>query len=43
MIRQLIAILIGAFILAGCNTIKGAGRDLERSGEKIQDKAERSR
>lgn len=26
-------------ILSGCNTIKGAGKDVERGGEVIQDKA----
>ena len=26
-------------VLAGCNTIEGAGRDLERGGEKVQDTA----
>lgn len=26
-------------IVAGCNTIEGAGRDLERGGEKVQDTA----
>lgn len=25
--------------LVGCNTIEGAGRDIERGGEKIQDTA----
>lgn len=25
--------------LTGCNTIEGAGRDLERGGEKVQDTA----
>ena len=29
-----------AGFLAGCNTIQGAGEDLERGGEKIQDKAQ---
>ena len=28
-----------AATLAGCNTIEGAGRDLERGGEKVQDTA----
>lgn len=28
-----------AALLAGCNTIEGAGRDLERGGEKVQDTA----
>ncbi len=36
--------LIGAFIastfaLAGCNTVQGAGKDIERGGEKIQKEA----
>ena len=26
-------------VLAGCNTIQGAGKDTERGGEKIQDTA----
>lgn len=26
-------------MLAGCNTIEGAGRDVERGGEKLQDTA----
>lgn len=26
-------------VLAGCNTMEGAGRDIERGGEKIQDAA----
>ena len=29
--------ILGA--IAGCNTMAGAGRDIERGGEKIQDKA----
>ncbi len=28
-------------VLAGCNTMAGAGKDIERGGEKIQDKADR--
>lgn len=33
-------ILSGFLIgLSGCNTIKGAGKDVERGGEVIQDKA----
>lgn len=27
--------------LAGCNTMKGLGKDTERAGEKIQEKASR--
>lgn len=32
---------IGAMIFAGCNTTKGVGKDVERAGEKIQEKASR--
>ncbi len=28
-----------AFMLAGCNTAKGFGQDLQKVGEKIEDKA----
>ncbi|MBX3726266.1 MAG: entericidin A/B family lipoprotein [Xanthomonadales bacterium] len=28
--------------LSGCNTMHGAGKDIERAGEKIQDAAERN-
>ena len=29
--------------LAGCNTMAGAGRDLERGGEKIENAADRNK
>ena len=28
------------FLFSGCNTVKGAGKDIERGGEKIQDAAD---
>ncbi|MGH8727497.1 MAG: entericidin A/B family lipoprotein [Burkholderiales bacterium] len=28
-----------SLFLAGCNTMEGAGKDLERGGEKVQEKA----
>lgn len=39
--RSLIAILAAMIVttLTGCNTIEGAGKDLERGGEKVQDTA----
>lgn len=39
--KRLIAAVMSAVLvaLAGCNTIEGAGRDLERGGEKVQDTA----
>ena len=32
-----------AISLAGCNTIAGAGKDIERGGEKVQDAAQKVR
>jgi predicted small secreted protein len=41
MIKRLTALLmiISLGLLTGCNTIEGAGRDVERGGEKVQDAA----
>ncbi len=34
------ALLLGILlILAGCNTVEGVGKDVERGGEKVQDGA----
>ena len=33
--------LLVAFLTTGCNTMKGLGKDTERAGEKIQEKASR--
>jgi entericidin B len=39
--KRLIALLLvmSYVLLAGCNTIQGAGKDVERGGEKIQKEA----
>jgi predicted small secreted protein len=37
--NRLLTLLIAALVVAGCNTIQGAGTDIERGGEKIQDAA----
>lgn len=37
----LVLALGGLLIASGCNTMKGLGKDTERVGEKIQDKASR--
>ncbi len=31
-----IALLLAMFVLAGCNTIEGIGKDLKKGGEKIE-------
>ena len=43
MLRMLTAVLLVAFFAAGCNTMAGAGKDIERGGEKVQGAAERNR
>ncbi|MEC5397981.1 entericidin A/B family lipoprotein [Uliginosibacterium sp. H1] len=41
---KLISSLIAAMlIVTGCNTIQGAGKDVERGGEKIQNAADRAK
>lgn len=37
----LVLTLLCAFAFSGCNTMKGLGKDTERVGEKIQNKATR--
>lgn len=42
-LRMLLAAAALAFVLpqlTGCNTMRGAGKDIERAGEKIQEKAD---
>jgi predicted small secreted protein len=43
MIRILLTAAIAAAIgmLSACNTMQGLGEDIERGGEKLQDKADR--
>jgi len=44
MLKRILAalMLLGMFgMFAGCNTMHGFGQDMERGGEKIQDKAAR--
>ena len=40
--KRLIALVLAMsyIMLAGCNTIQGAGKDVERGGEKIQKEAQ---
>jgi predicted small secreted protein len=41
MLQKIFAILMLLGTIAGCNTMQGLGQDIERGGEKIQDKASR--
>jgi predicted small secreted protein len=38
MALTMLALLAGTFSLPGCNTWRGAGKDVERTGEKMQGK-----
>ncbi len=39
--KTIFALLVSSLfvVLTGCNTVAGAGKDLERGGEKVQDTA----
>ena len=43
--KKLMAVLmvLAMGFLAGCNTMEGVGKDVERGGEKIQGSADRNR
>lgn len=41
--RVLMLALVGAFsvgMISGCNTMAGAGKDMQKAGEKVEDKAQ---
>lgn len=40
-----LAVLVGALAgsLTGCNTVEGAGKDLEKAGEEVQEEANDNR
>lgn len=38
---SLILATIAAFALAGCNTMAGVGKDVQKAGEKIEDAAKK--
>ncbi len=37
MIRKVLAMVLFAFVLIGCNTIDGVGKDIEKAGEAVQE------
>ena len=39
--KKVVVLLAVAFILAGCNTMKGFGQDVEKVGGKIEEKAKK--
>jgi predicted small secreted protein len=40
-VRTLALAVVAMIALAACNTMAGLGKDIERTGEKIQDKAKK--
>ncbi len=36
-IAKVLVLLLGTSLLAACNTVEGAGKDIESGGEAIQD------
>jgi predicted small secreted protein len=39
--RTLFAFLASLYLLAGCNTIEGMGKDIQKGGEKIEEAAKK--
>ncbi len=37
--KTIAALLAACFVLAGCNTVKGAGQDIQRAGQAIENAA----
>ncbi len=36
-----LSLCLAAFALAGCNTVKGVGKDIKKAGEKIEEVGEK--
>ena len=43
MLKRILAALAVLGVLAGCNTMEVAGKDIERGGERVQDNANKNR
>ena len=39
--KTIATLLAIAFLLAGCNTVRGVGQDIQKAGEKIEEKAKK--
>jgi predicted small secreted protein len=40
-VKRLFLLMATIVVLAGCNTMAGLGKDMEKAGEKIQEKAKK--
>ncbi|MGH8726928.1 MAG: entericidin A/B family lipoprotein [Burkholderiales bacterium] len=43
MLRRLLALLAAVLFICGCNTMAGFGKDVEKLGDKIENKAEQKK
>ncbi len=41
MTKTIFTLIAAAILLAGCNTMKGFGQDMQKAGEKIEEKAKK--
>ncbi|MBL8519036.1 MAG: entericidin A/B family lipoprotein [Betaproteobacteria bacterium] len=41
--KSLITALVAVFVLAGCNTVQGLGKDIKKGGEAIEKAAEKAK
>jgi predicted small secreted protein len=39
--KNLFALLVSAFILMGCNTVQGFGKDVKKAGEVVEHAAQK--
>ena len=43
MTRALLTLIVSLFVLAGCSTMEGFGKDVQKVGDKIEDAAARKK
>ncbi len=41
MLKTLVTLMAAAWLLAGCNTIEGIGKDVKAAGEKVEEAAKK--
>lgn len=39
--KKLVMLIASLFVVAGCNTFEGIGKDVQKAGEKIEDAAKK--
>jgi entericidin B len=41
MVMKLVSLLLAVVVLAGCNTMHGLGKDIQKGGEKLEKAADK--